>query len=190
MARPDEPQRSASEDDAVNPSSAIPGDPAWVDAGSGEPGAGDADAPSGAEASGGPSPSEPPPSEPARGGPGVGDLLLAIVLALVAPAAFLLVPSGSLLRAVVALPALLVVPGYLLLQAVEPRRRALGRVRHAGLSLGLSFPLVGLAVLVVAATPWGMRPLPIVAAVTATNLGLAAAAVGRRRQARPSSGPA
>lgn len=181
MARPDEPERPPSEDDAVNPSSAIPGDPGWADED-----AGDGDARSDAEAPGGP-----PPSEPAPGGPGVGDLVLAIVLALAAPAAFLLVPSGSLLRAAVVLPALLVVPGYLLLQAVEPRRRALGRVRHAGLSLGLSFPLVGLAVLVVAATPWGMRPVPIVAAVTATNLCLAAAAVGRRRRTRePASGAA
>lgn len=185
MARPDEPERSAGEDDAVNPSSATPGDPGRADAG-----VGGADAPSRTDASDGPPASEPPPSEPARGGTGVGDLFLSIVLVLVAPAAFLLVPSGSLLRAVVVLPALLVVPGYLLLQAVEPRRRALGRVRHAGLSLGLSFPLVGLAVLVVAATPWGMRPIPIVAAVTAANLGLAAAAVGRRRRARPASGAA
>lgn len=139
---------------------------------------------------GGPDPSPSGSGSGADEGAPLGDVLVAAAVGLAAPLAFALHPDGSLFRALAVLPGLLLAPGYLLLQTVVvPRAPAGERARHAALALGVSFPVLGLAVLGAALSPWGMRPVPIVVAVTAANLGLAGWAASRRvRAARSASG--
>lgn len=106
--------------------------------------------------------------------------------------------SASPLRVLVGLPFLLFLPGYALVAALFPEAGpgvdggaeegwpgTSGRidgVERAALSFGLSLavlPVVGLALHF---TPWGIRLVPVLAALSLVTLGLVAVAARRRRQ--------
>lgn len=125
---------------------------------------------------------------PSSEGSGLVDLALAGAIALAAPIAAIYHPDNTVLRLGSTVPALLLVPGYLLLQAILPSVSARpGRGHQAALSIGLSLPVVGLAALSAAVTPWGFRPVPVMVSVTLASLGLCALALYRRTRAEPAS---
>lgn len=82
-------------------------------------------------------------------------------------------------------------PGYAVTAALFPRHgggtgpgslRAarISGVERAALSMGLSVGLVPLVGLVLNFTPWGIRPVPVLAALSALTVAATAVAVGRR----------
>lgn len=110
------------------------------------------------------------------------DLVACCGLVIVAVLAFAMMPAGSVLRLALALPFLLFVPGYLLIEAVAgPARPRSSRAVRCALALGVSPPLVGLLALATALVPGGFTAAPIVAILTVSCLGLAGAALWRRR---------
>src|SRR5262249_2903762 len=73
----------------------------------------------------------------------------------------------------------LYIPGSFLVAALSPYPASLDTLERVGLSTGLSVALVPLLAFLVNLLPWGIRPLPIVAAEGGTTLLLAAAALAR-----------
>ena len=104
--------------------------------------------------------------------------ILAVTLLLFPVVAF----TTGTLRVVLALPFVVFFPGYTLLSALFPRQGDLDTFRRMALSIGLGvvgLPLLGL---VLNYTPWGIEPLPVLAA--ASLFILASSAAGWYRQQR------
>lgn len=131
------------------------------------------------------------------------DLVAVVAWSLGAVAAALLLPEGSWPRVALALPFLLLAPGYALVAALFPERsrtytvakgedatreeevsEGLDPLERIGLSLGLSLAVVPLLGLGLNFTPWGIRLVPILVAVTGFVL-LASAAAWFRRERLP-----
>lgn len=136
------------------------------------------------------------------------DLAALALVALAAPAAALLLPDGSALRVALGLVFLLIAPGYALVAALFPERareydvrkgedgeetetvrEGLEPLERAGLSLGLSIAVVPLLGLLLNATPWGIRLVPILIAVAAFTLVASAVALVRRDRLAPAERP-
>lgn len=119
---------------------------------------------------------------PSRSWTGDLDLWACVALVGLACLAATTLPDGSVLRLAIALLALLVAPGYLLIEAAAgPARSAAARLRRSALAIGASPGLFGLVALATAGLPGGFRPASIVLLVGVTCLGLAGAALWRRR---------
>lgn len=105
--------------------------------------------------------------------------------ALLLPLALLL-PDASPLRVVLGLPLVLFFPGYALVAALFPAARSAtgGRVPgaavRAGLAFGLSLALVPLLGLALDATPWKLRPAPVLLSLAVFVGGVGAVALARR----------
>ena len=117
-------------------------------------------------------------------------------------AVFLPVVSETPLRVVVGLPFVLFVPGYALIAALFPEagegpvpedehvegsrftddREGIDGIERVALSFGLSIAVVPLVGLALNFTPWGIRLVPIMVAVSLLTLGLVAVASRRRRE--------
>lgn len=111
--------------------------------------------------------------------------------------------SSSLMRAAIGLPLLFFVPGYVTVSALFPRRSpardatagsrllprqavAVSDVERAALSFGVSFALLPLLALVVAATPWGYTG-PVVVATVACFAVIGAGLAAVRRLSVPAA---
>lgn len=111
--------------------------------------------------------------------------------------------SSPLIRAAIGLPLLFFVPGYVTVSALFPRRSpardatadgrllprqavAMSDVERAALSFGVSFALLPLLALVVAATPWGYTG-PVVVATVACFAVIGAGVAAVRRLSVPAA---
>lgn len=120
------------------------------------------------------------------GVPGGMDLVLGGATAVAAAVAAVYHPDKTVLRALLSVPALLLVPGYFLLQAILPSlSERPGWGRHLALSVGFSLPIVGLAALATAVTPWGFSPSSVAVSVMLASLALCGAAGYRRAGRKP-----
>lgn len=130
-------------------------------------------------------PSNPPGAPPAKAAPPAPlrwlDLSGSTILVVLGAFAALSLPEGPL-RLLLTLPVLLFAPGYLLLQAfVVPPARGAAVGWQCLASLGISPAVVGLLALSTAIVEGGFRVGAIVLMTTIGSLGLAAAALVRRR---------
>jgi uncharacterized membrane protein len=107
------------------------------------------------------------------------DLYAAIAAALAASVAFLAIPEGTPLRAIITLPILLLAPGYVTLEAVWPRSSRPNWV-HVLLAIGVSPVIIGLLTLSLALVPGAFRPIPIALANLFGVVALAFVAMRRR----------
>jgi uncharacterized membrane protein len=108
----------------------------------------------------------------------VYDLLALFAAALLAPVLLLL--PFPWLRVPLGLALVLFAPGYALTAALFVRRASLDGVARAGMSFGLSVAIIPVLALVLNATPWGLRPLPIALALTFWVLAFGSVAMVRR----------
>ncbi|WP_440991992.1 DUF1616 domain-containing protein [Haloarchaeobius baliensis] len=128
------------------------------------------------------------------------DLVFAVALALLVPAAVLVVGLQGLPRAAITLPFLLFVPGYVFLAAVYPERYEesttsrdaahplAARRAQAGIPLGerlvlsmlISAVLTPLVALVLNFTPLGVRARPVLLGIAGLSLFLAVIGLARR----------
>ncbi|UVE50730.1 DUF1616 domain-containing protein [Haloferax larsenii] len=103
--------------------------------------------------------------------------------------AFLPVVSETPLRAVLGLPFLLFVPGYALMAALFPEAggdvSGIDGIERVALSFGGSISLSPLVGLLLNFTPWGIRLVPIMVAMSGLTLGLVALGARRRNQLSP-----
>ena len=110
------------------------------------------------------------------------DLLACGILVGLACLAAIALPEGAGLRFALAMGVLLFAPGYLLVEAAAgPAKAASSRVLRAVLAVGISPALVGLLALATAGLPGGFRAGPIVLLLAVACLGMAGAALWRRR---------
>ncbi|SDK72354.1 DUF1616 domain-containing protein [Natronorubrum texcoconense] len=89
--------------------------------------------------------------------------------------------SGAAILGPLAVPSLLFAPGYVAVSALFPERDGLGGLERLALSVGLSLAIVPVLGLGLAATPWGVRLVPLVLVAAAVTLLAAAVATVRRR---------
>ncbi|WP_265107823.1 DUF1616 domain-containing protein [Halosolutus halophilus] len=126
------------------------------------------------------------------------DLLLTGVFVFVATVLLAVVDvSSQLVRAAIGFPLLFLVPGYVTVSMLFPREtpargtvadtsllvtqtRAISDIERAALSFGLSFALLPLLGLVIAATPWGFTQPVVVGTVSCFALIGASIATARR----------
>jgi uncharacterized membrane protein len=95
--------------------------------------------------------------------------------------AFLLLPDGSLARAILGFAALAFVPGYLVLEAsLPPARTGDHRAMRAIAAVGISPVVVGLLALATVGVQGGFKPAAIVVVLTVGCLAVGALAFGRR----------
>ena len=116
---------------------------------------------------------------------GSADVVVSLAFVLVAAAAYLTLPEGSLARLALVAPAVLLVPGYLLVEATasgptSPRKR----VGHALVGLGVSPAFLGVVALATALVPGGFRAPAIVGAITLACFGAAWIVLERRQRWR------
>ena len=121
-------------------------------------------------------------------------------------AVFLPVVRETPLRVVFGLPLVLFVPGYALIAALFPEAgtadagptrdgtdgtaaalsdRGIDGIERVALSFGLSIAVVPLLGLVLNFTPWGIRLVPIMVAVSGVTIAMTALAASRRRELPP-----
>jgi len=81
---------------------------------------------------------------------------------------FVLVPpmNGTFIRIIFGIPVVLFIPGYVLIAALFPGKNDLDPIERTALSFGLSIAIVPLIGLVLNFTPWGIRLVPIIIALT------------------------
>lgn len=103
------------------------------------------------------------------------DLKLIVALALLLWPLVLVLPLEPL-RIPLGLLLVLFAPGYVLLAALFPRKEPLSGLERVALSVGLSLAIVPLTGLALNFSPWGLRLLPILTALTVLTLALAALA--------------
>ncbi|QLH82654.1 DUF1616 domain-containing protein [Halosimplex pelagicum] len=132
---------------------------------------------------------------------GFADLALVVVLVAVFDVVVALSIDIAALRVALGLPVVLLAPGYAVVAALYPRgegRTDLQRPRataspagdtsvdaispfvRAGLTVAASVAVVATVALAVNASPWAIRPLPTLAALTVATLAAVAAAAYRR----------
>ncbi|MHB8605421.1 MAG: DUF1616 domain-containing protein [Thermoplasmatota archaeon] len=117
---------------------------------------------------------------------GVADTIVGGVAAVVAGAAFALLPAGSIARVALTVPALFVLPGYLLLEAsLSPRTARPSRAFTLLAAIGVSPILVSVLALATTRLPGGFRPDSIVAVITVACVALAIVATTRRLVTKP-----
>ncbi len=110
------------------------------------------------------------------------DDLLAIGLATGVLLVLLVLFPHTPLRIVLGLPFVLFFPGYTLISALYPRRSDLEGIERLALSLGLSLAVTPLVGLVLNYTPWGIRLVPILGALTLFIAACSLVAGFKRRQ--------
>ncbi|MCJ7810827.1 MAG: DUF1616 domain-containing protein [Dehalococcoidia bacterium] len=115
----------------------------------------------------------------------VGDIAVAVGLALATTLIALLAPSVGPARIGLSLAFVLFLPGYVLVAALYPRKGDLELVERLALSLGLSIAVVPLIGLGLNYSPWGIRLNPTLAFVTLFIV-LAAGVAAYRRLTLPS----
>ena len=99
----------------------------------------------------------------------LGRLLLAVAIAVLA-AVFVWLNAPAPLRVPLGVVAVLVLPGYCLSLLAFPPGPSVGEAERLGLSLGLSVALVGVVAICLQYTRWGVRPAPLVIAITAATI--------------------
>jgi len=110
----------------------------------------------------------------------VGDIAVAVGLALATTLIALLAPSVGPARIGLSLAFVLFLPGYVLVAALYPRKGDLELVERLALSLGLSIAVVPLISLGLNYSPWGIRLNPTLAFVTLFIVLAAGVAMCRR----------
>lgn len=110
------------------------------------------------------------------------DLRTVMVLVLLTDL-FILLPflSSSPIRTVLGLPMVLFLPGYALIAALFPARDDLDGIERIALSFGLSIAVVPLLGLGLNYTPWGIRLVPVLVAISLFTLAMCLVAIWRRR---------
>ena len=95
---------------------------------------------------------------------------------------FVLAPflSETPIRTALGLPMVLFLPGYALIAALFPAKDDLDGIERVALSFGLSIAVVPLIGLGLNYTPWGIRLLPILVALSVFTILMCAIAVVRR----------
>lgn len=111
------------------------------------------------------------------------DLKLIIVY-LFTTLVFLTIPplDGTVIRTILGIPLVLFIPGYVLVAALFPEKKDLDGIERVALSFGLSIAVVPLIGLGLNFTPWGIRFVPIVAALAIFTLSLLIIANFRRQK--------
>jgi uncharacterized membrane protein len=109
---------------------------------------------------------------------GTYPLLLAAGLGALLPL-LLLIPF-SWARIGLGLAAVLLMPGYALTEALLPDRGDADRVTLAALSVGLSVAILPILTLLLSVLPWGIRPVPMVSALSLWIVTFCTVAVYRR----------
>lgn len=74
----------------------------------------------------------------------------------------------------------LYLPGYCFVKALYPTKGELDDIERIALSIGLSFAITPLTLLVLNYTPWGIRLVPFLVSLVAVTLGLAVVAALRK----------
>lgn len=110
------------------------------------------------------------------------DLKIIMVLVLLTDL-FILLPflSNSPIRTVLGLPMVLFLPGYALIAALFPAKDDLDGIERLALSFGLSIAVVPLMGLGLNYTPWGIRLVPVLIAISLFTLGMSIIAISRRK---------
>jgi len=110
------------------------------------------------------------------------DDLFAIGLSTATLLIVIAVLPGNWTRIVLGLPFVLFFPGYTLIAALYPRAADLDGIERIALSLGLSLAVTPLIVLILNYTPWGIRMVPILVALTVFIAGCSLVAAAKRRK--------
>jgi uncharacterized membrane protein len=112
------------------------------------------------------------------------DLKLVIALVLLT-GLFILIPflSNSPIRTLLGLPIVLFLPGYALIAALFPAKDDLDGIERIALSFGLSIAVVPLIGLGLNYTPWGIRLVPLLVAISAFTLAMTLISSYRRKNA-------
>jgi uncharacterized membrane protein len=97
------------------------------------------------------------------------DLLGVALLAIVAAAVVALDLPGGAARIILGLLLVLVAPGYALSWLVFPDETRVSGIERLVLTLGLSIASVAVLGVVLNATPWGIRPVPITVGLAVTT---------------------
>jgi uncharacterized membrane protein len=110
------------------------------------------------------------------------DLKVVISLVLLT-GVFTLLPllNDSPIRTVLGLPMVLFLPGYALIAALFPRKDDLDGIERIALSFGLSIAVVPLLGLGLNYTPWGIRLVPVLIAISVFTLVMVLIAAHRRK---------
>jgi len=110
------------------------------------------------------------------------DDLLAILLADILLLVMVVLFPDAPARVALGLPFVFFSPGYVLVSALYPRQDDLGGIERLALGLGLSLAIVPLMGLILDYTPWGIRPVPFVIALTVFVVASSLVTVHRRKQ--------
>jgi len=113
----------------------------------------------------------------------LGNALLPLNLAVIILVLVIhLLPDITALRVIFGLPFLLLFPGYTLILALFPRKGEMDGIERIALSFGLSFAVSALIGLGLNYTPWGIRLLPVLYAISLFVFLMSAIAIWRQHR--------
>ncbi len=116
----------------------------------------------------------------------LGNALLPLNLAVIVLILVIhLLPDITALRVIFGLPFLLLFPGYTLILALFPRKGEMDGIERIALSFGLSFAVSALIGLGLNYTPWGIRLLPVLYAISLFIFLISAIAIWRQHRLPP-----
>lgn len=90
------------------------------------------------------------------------------------------IPNLLVTRYIIGTLFILFLPGYLTTEALYPRKEDITPLERVALSIGLSLAIVPLIGLILNYTPWGIRLIPILVALTIYNMGVSIVALYRK----------
>lgn len=109
------------------------------------------------------------------------DFLVVIIYVIIAAAFVLIPPLNEMpIRTLIGLPMIFILPGYVLVILLFPRRDDFDGTERIALSLGLSILIVPLMGYTLNFTPWGIRLVPVMAALSFFILFMCILAIIRR----------
>lgn len=110
--------------------------------------------------------------------------MLIVLIWIILTFIFIVIPTlqNSIIRTILGIPTVLFIPGYVLISALFPKKNDLDAIERIALSFGLSIATVPLIGLGLNFTPFGIRLIPIIVALSIYTVLLIIVGIYRREE--------